>query len=205
VGATGIDVSIAMNYSVDDRSGWTHVENLADDTCHLNIPLGFTFNGFGASTNSVSLSSNGTLFFGQSCNTQWINTALPSNISTNALLAFFWDDLKDFGAGEYFEYVTLGTAPGRVFHLYFRNRLLNTACDTDPVQVMIQIHEGSNIVNVSYPPTFSGCANVRGSNATFGIQGAVGADAVTVGFNVPLLDDNTSGQHMSFRPRVPQQ
>lgn len=190
-----------MNHSVDDRSGWAHTEPLGDDTCFFNIPLGFTFTGFGASVSEISVSSNGVLFFGQNCSSSFSNGALPTFISPNPLLAFFWDDLLDHGAGEYFEYATQGSAPGRVFNMYFRNRLFSTTCGTDAQHIMIQIHESSNIVNVSYPPTFSGCLGIRGSSATFGIQGAGGVDAVNVGFNSPVLDDNTSGQHMSFRPR----
>ena len=200
-GATGIDASVSMNFSVDDRSGWTRTEALSDDTCFFNIPLGFTFNGFGASVSTISVSSNGVLFFGQQCSSSFSNTALPSFISSNPMLFFFWDDLNDYGSGEGIEYATFGSAPGRVFNMYFRNRLLSSICGADAVHAMIQIHESSNIVNVSYPPTFTGCANIRGAGATLGIQGANGADAVMVGFNSPVLDDNTNGQHMSFRPR----
>jgi len=38
----------------------------------------------------------------------------------------------------------------RLFNLYFRGRLLSTVCSSNPQQVMIQIHERSNVVNVSY-------------------------------------------------------
>jgi hypothetical protein len=205
-GATGpqglsdtIVASFDMKFSIDDRSGWTHVEALADDTCTFNIPLGFTFNGFGASTSSISVSSNGILFFGQDCVTNFTNTALPSGISPNAFLAYFWDDLSDFGSGEYIEYVTNGTAPGRVFHLYARHRLVSSVCGSDAQQVMIQIHEQSNVVNVTYSG-FSGCANIRGSSATLGLQSANGTKAVMAGFNAPILDNDASSQAMSFQP-----
>lgn len=203
-GANGIDASIAMSHSLDDRTGWAHVEDLGDDACIGNIPLGFTFNGFGASVSAISVSSNGNLFFGQACSASFSNSTLPTLISPNPMLSFFWDDLRDFGAGEFLEYATLGTAPGRVFNLYFRNRLFSSVCGSDPVHAMIQIHESSNIVNVTYPTPFTGCPQIRGSAATFGIQGTSGADAVLVGLNSPVLDDNTNGQHMSFRPRVQQ-
>jgi len=108
----GIKASINMSFSVDDRLAWTHTEALSDDLCFSNIPLGFTFNGLGASVSSISLSSNGLLFFGQNCNSAFNNLQLPANISPDPFLAFFWDDLKDQGPGEYFEYATLGSAPG---------------------------------------------------------------------------------------------
>jgi hypothetical protein len=194
-----IVASFDMGFSIDDRSGWTHVETLGDDTCLPAIPLGFTFNGFGASTSQVTVSSNGVLFFGTSCSSTFSNQALPSLISANAYLAFFWDDLLDYGGGEYFEYATLGSASGRVFNLYFRGRPFSTVCGSDAIQARIQIHETSNIVNVTYSG-FSGCTLIRGSSATFGLQSAGGTKSVMAGHNSPILDDNADTQSMSFQP-----
>jgi Collagen triple helix repeat (20 copies) len=193
--------SVDMQYSQDDRSNWTHVESLGDDTCFGNIPLGFTFTGFGANTSTVSVSSNGVLFFGQNCSTAFTNTTLPANISNDAMLFFFWDDLNDNGGGEYFEYATLGSGGGRVFNLYFRNRLLATTCGSDAQNLMISVHEGSNAVGVSYSG-FSGCASMQGGAATLGLQttGGGSARAFTVGVDSRVLDDNANRQTMSFAP-----
>jgi len=195
-----IEASVNMQHSIDDRSGWTHVESLGDDLCLPAIDLGFTFNGFGATTSQVTVSSNGLLFFGTSCSATFSNQALPTFISSNPFLAFFWDDLKDYGGGEYFEYETLGSAGGRVFNLYYRNRLFSSICGSDPIQVMVQIHEGSNIVNVTYSG-FSGCADIRGASATLGLQSANAAEGAVVSYNSPVLDDNSIHQSMSFKPR----
>jgi Collagen triple helix repeat (20 copies) len=190
-----------MQFSQDDRAGWTHIETLGDDTCQLNIPLGFTFTGFGANTTTVSLSSNGILFFGQGCGSAFSNTSLPVPISSNAALFFFWDDLYDYGAGEFVEYATFGSAGGRVFNLYFHNRLFTSVCGTDGVNVMVSVHEGSNLVKASYSG-LSGCAEIRGASATLGMQttGGSSATAFIVGYNSPILDDNASRQSMSFHP-----
>lgn len=200
--ASGIIASVEMQFSQDDRNAWTHVETMADDQCFSSIPLGFTFNGFGASTATVSLSSNGVLFFGATgCSTIFTNTALPAAISASPMLFFFWDDLEDLGTGEYFEYLTTGTAGGRVFNLYFRNRHRSQPCGTDDVNVMISVHEGSNLVKAAYSG-MSGCAQMRGSTATFGFQtsGATSAKAISVGFDSPVLDDNSPRQWMTFHP-----
>lgn len=119
-------------------------------------------------------------------------------------LGDFWDDLRDFGGGEFMEYTTMGTAPGRVFHLFVRARLFSSICGTDAIQFMISVHETSNLVKVVYSG-FSGCANMRGASATLGFQapGGGSARAVMVGLNVPLLDDNLSFQSMSFQPPTP--
>lgn len=192
-------VAISTQFSVDDRSGWTHVENLADDTCTGNIPLGFTFTGWGRADTTVSVSSNGLLFFGQGCSNDYFNTALPTSISSDPVLAFFWDDFFDSGISDYFEYTTVGSPGGRVFNLFYRNRHINGPCGPNSIQMMIAIHEGSNIINVSYSLP-SGCAQLRGSTATFGLQGPNGTDATMVGYNSPILDDNTPNQSITYQP-----
>lgn len=193
--------NVMTQFSVDDRSGWTHVETLGDDTCTANIPLGFTFTGWGRSNTTVSVSSNGNLFFGSLCSSSFSNTSLPSAISTDPFVSIFWDDMLDTGSGEYFEYITTGTAPARVFHLYFRNRLFSSACGTDPVVIMMSIHEGSNHVVVSYLG-MSGCSLIRGGSATFGMQGPGGASAkfFSPGFNAQILDDNQTRNLITYQP-----
>ena len=199
--ASGIIASVDMQFSQDDRVGWTHIEVLGDDTCFLNIPLGFTYTGFGANTAVVSVSSNGVLFLGNGCSPNYFNTPLPSGITNDAALFFFWDDMLDTGAGEFMEYATLGAPGGRVFNLYFRNRLLSNACGANGVNAMISVHEGARLLKVTYSG-MSGCAGLRGASATLGMQttGGVSAKAFTVGHNSPVLDDNASRQSMSFHP-----
>ena len=87
-GPTRITGSMQAQFSIDDRSGWTHVEALADDTCTTNIPLGFTFTGWGRSDTSVSVSSNGIVFFGPSCSTSRICSGLLTSVRTAARMAF---------------------------------------------------------------------------------------------------------------------
>jgi hypothetical protein len=199
--ASKIIASANMQFSLDDRTGWTHLEALGDDNCFGNIPLGFTYTGFGINTANVSLSSNGILFFGNNCVANYFNSGLPTGISPDAMLFFFWDDLYDYGTGEFAEYATFGTAPGRVFNLYFRSRLLSSECSNIGITAMISIHESSGLINVTYSG-FNGCPALRGGNATLGFQtpGGASATAFMMGFNVPLLDDNTPGQSMSFHP-----
>lgn len=199
-GPTGIVASVDAQFSLNDRAGWTRIESLGDDQCHLNIPLGFTFTGWGRSDTVVSVSSNGVLFFGSSgCSTSFTNSALPTFITNAPLLAFFWDDLRDNGTGEFIEYATLGSAPGRVFSLYFRNRLFSTVCGSDPINLQISIHEGSNLIQVAYTG-MTGCLGVAGSSATFGLQAPNGTDAYMVSFNAPILDNDAVRQTMSFTP-----
>lgn len=201
-GPTRIVAAIDTQFSQDDRSGWTHVETLGDDTCFPGIPLGFSFTGWGRADTTISVSSNGVLFFGSNCSTEWTNTTLPTAISVDPIFAFFWDDLQDFGSGEYFEYATFGSPGGRVFNLYFRMRLHDTAvCGANPMNVMVSIHEGSNLIRATYSG-FTGCANLRGTSVTFGLQGPGGsaAEAFVVGVNAPILDNDAPRQTISFQP-----
>lgn len=202
--ASGIVATVDMQFSQDDRQSWTRVANLGDDTCVNNIPLGFTYTGFGASTPTVSVSSNGILFLGQNCSIAFGNQALPWAGTNDAALFFFWDDLQAFDADQYLEYATLGNAPGRVFNLYYRMRLHDrTICSTNAINVMVSVHEASGLVKATYSG-MSGCPSMRGASATLGMQTAnlpgVGRKAFMVGFNSPVLDDNASRQTMSFHP-----
>ena len=88
----------------------------------------------------------------------------------------------------------------------FANTALPTArvrnfCGVEPSQVMVSAHESSNLVTSNYKPS-SGCAQLRGSGATFGLQtaGGAGAESASVGFNVPALDDNAANEFLSFKP-----
>jgi MYXO-CTERM domain-containing protein len=109
--ASGIVATVDMQFSQDDRSAWTRIDNLEDDKCFYDIPLGFTYKGFGAETTTISLSSNGVLFFGSQCMTA-LTGPLPTGLTTNAALFFFWTDLRDSGPAEFAEYRTFGTGPG---------------------------------------------------------------------------------------------
>jgi hypothetical protein len=126
---------------------------------------------------------------------------LPSSISNDPALFFFWDDLADANTDGYLEYTTRGSAPGRVFSMYFRNHLKSGSCGNDAVAVMITVHERSNLVTATYGE-LTPCAQIRGGLATFGIQGAGGVNAqhVLIGVNSPILDDTAPRQSMSFRP-----
>ena len=198
-----IVASINTQFSQDDRSNWTRIEVLPDDGCNPNVPLGFTFTGWGLNITTVGVNNNGFLIFGNTCPTagSWNNVALPSAITADPFVAFFWDDLLEAGAGEFIEYQTSGTAGGRVFNLYFRNRLLSTACGADAVNIMLAIHEGSNLVRISYSG-MSGCAMMRGSSATFGMQGPGGASAkaFNAGTDSPILDNDANRNMISFIP-----
>lgn len=75
---------------------------------------------------TVGISSNGLLFFRPVLDRVDQRRAAEP-ISNDPFFAFFWDDLQDFGAGEYLE-TRPSLAPGRVFYLYFRMRPRLPSC-----------------------------------------------------------------------------
>lgn len=87
--ATEIVASINTQFSQDDRANWTRIEMLPDDGCNPNIPLGFTFTGWGLSIATVGVNNNGFLIFGNNCPTtgSWNNVPLPSNITADPFVA----------------------------------------------------------------------------------------------------------------------
>lgn len=199
---TDIVASISTQFSQDDRSSWTRIESLPDDGCNTAIPLGFTFTGWGLNITTVGINNNGFLIFGATCPTSgsWNNGVLPNTVTTDPFVAFFWDDLLDAGTGEFIEYQTSGLSGGRVFNMYFRNRHIS-ACPGDAVNIMLAIHEGSNLVRISYSG-MSGCAEMRGASATFGMQGPGGAaaKAFNAGTGTPILDNDANRNMISFLP-----
>jgi hypothetical protein len=68
---------------------------------------------------------------------------------------------------------------------------------------MISVHEGSNLIRATYT-AFSGCSNIRGGSATFGLQGPGGAAAqsfLNISTDAPIFDDNNpGGQSITLQP-----
>ena len=204
-GGPGAIISHNLTWSTDDWNIGGGEETLpdADDECTGNLGIGFTFTGFGASTSVIRLSSNGILFFGNDCSTSAGNGDLPSSISDVPMLFFFWDDLKDFGSGEYIHVGLDGNAPQRVLTIRYRMRLYDTGrCGSDKIQIKISIAETSNIVSVVYDQ-LTGCEFIQGGSATIGLQtqGGANATAYPISRDWAVLDDNNAGSiFMSFQP-----
>ena len=199
---TGVapDYTVASNlaYSFDDV-GWT-TGTSGDDTQSGSIGLGFNLRIFGNTYSNVYLGTNGYMLFGNGTYIGLGNNCLPSGTinSGSAALLFWWDDL----ICNSFQYRTVGTAPNRVFQARYDGYQYGNGGEI--VDCMIMIHEGSDLIVVRYDDV--GCCgdDAKGGGATFGLQGAGGASAqaIPVGCNAPLTDDNqgaNASQFMSFR------
>jgi beta propeller repeat protein len=76
--------------------------NLGDDD-YTEVALPFNFSFYGEEYNSVKISSNGYLTFGNDA-TNYYNSWLPSSYDANNLIAPFWDDLSPNVGGSIYYY-----------------------------------------------------------------------------------------------------
>jgi hypothetical protein len=163
--------------------------------------LPFAVSVAGVNYNTVAISTNGWLELGGNTapNSDPVNDCLPTAKHTNPFIAAFWDDMQTAGSSS-IQYGTVGSAPNRTFLAdFFLDTRTSGDDGSDDARVQVQIHETSNLIVVKYPP------NQRlasGQTATIGFQGAGGAaaDAVPIGCNASLLDDNISDTGWSIAP-----
>jgi hypothetical protein len=154
---------------------------------------------------SVAISTNGWLEFGGNSISAKrsgvtaadpLNAPLPVAWRHKPFLAAYWNDLVT--SGSHVRYGTLGQAPGRVFIVDWA---ANHAPDGggDYIRFQIQIHEGSNLVNVKYHLAQH---EVNGQNATIGYQGPGGAAAEVKALicDGKILDDNRRFEGWSISP-----
>src|SRR6185369_6353235 len=192
-----------MLSSPNDLTGFTTLSG-NDALATATMPFTLTIDGTGYTT--VAISTNGWLEFGgNTCvsgcgtaNSDPVNTTLPTSKHTNPFLAPFWDDLQTFGNG--IRYGTVGTSPNRTFIVDYDGVDVDPAVEggsADDLHLQVEIHEGSNLINVRYHDTGSGTAS--GTGATIGWQGAggAGASAQPISANARTLDDNRPNEGWS--------
>jgi hypothetical protein len=190
-------------FSPDDING-TNIPGLLsfsgdDVTRDVTLPFAVVLDGVTYTT--LTLSTNGWLEFGAntSGNSDPTNDCLPTPAHTNPFVAAFWDDMQTAGASA-IQYGTVGASPDRTFLAnFFLDTKVSGDDGNDDVRMQIQIHEGSNEISVKYPPS-EPLAN--GQTATIGYQGAGGASAqaMAMGCNARVLDDNISDTGWSVSP-----
>ncbi|MDX2170107.1 MAG: hypothetical protein SF182_23755 [Deltaproteobacteria bacterium] len=186
------DISVANIPSLLTFSG---------DDVTANAALGFNVVLDGVSYSTVTLSTNGWAEIGG--NTQGssdpVNDCLPTSKHTNPFIAGFWDDMRTAGSST-IQYGTVGASPNRTFLAYFFLDTKTSGDDgNDDMRMQIQIHEGSNEINVKYAPSQ---LLANGQTATIGYQAAGGAAALTnaIGCNARVIDDNISDTGWSVAP-----
>ena len=193
----GISLHAVMEYSPDDISGVLGLLSLSGDNATAGVTLPFSVKIDGASYNNLTIGTNGTIQFGTTSGANpTANTALPSASFPNPTLFWYWDDLETESSN--IEYGTVGTSPNRTFIVDFQTHLI--ADTSQKMNGQVEIHEGSNVMNVKYRGTLS--PNANGQSATLGFQSAGGAAATPypVTFNGKVLDDNIPNAGWSVAP-----
>src|SRR5262249_37393581 len=96
-------------------------------------------------------------------------------------------------------YGTLGSSPNRIFYVDYDYDVdpSTEQGSADDGHFQVEIHEGSNLINVRYHDTGSNLAS--GLSATIGWQGAGGASAAAqpLSANARTLDDNRPNEGWS--------
>ena len=87
--------------------------NLADDTIIESVPLGFDFQYYGQTYNSISVCSNGWASFEPEHLDYFWNFSIPSPMGPPAMLAPFMDDLDDNDGSEPFNVYSYNDGNGR--------------------------------------------------------------------------------------------
>ena len=142
--------------------GTVDTGNHADDGTTL-IPLPFSYRLYDQTFTSVTLSSNGDLFF-LTGSTAFNPTCLP-NATTTYVIAPYWTDLctgaclNDTGTNLGIFTSTSGSAPNRIFNIEWRAAYYNSGQTTlIPLNFEVRLFEGLTDFDVIYgtvPPTFT--------------------------------------------------
>lgn len=168
----------SVDFNWYDLSAGTELD-LSDDELSFSYPLGFSFDYYGSTYDSVRVSSNGFLLF------EWIDyhlfqgvqCPLPSPGTVDGLLAFFHRDFNPSDSsctGECGIFLASGgTAPDRWFGVTFEQvpRWYSNPDPPDPVTVQIVLFEFDNQILIQIEE--AGLSN--GGDATVGIESPDGS------------------------------
>ena len=117
--------------------------NQYDDDCDA-VPLGFTFQFYGASYDHVWINSNGNMTF-SGCNTAWWHPDIPDG--GNSIIGPLYGDFNPSSGGDVHAH-TLGSAPDRRFVVTWENVPEYSGGGANTFQV--QLFEGSNQILFGY-------------------------------------------------------
>jgi len=188
-GSDGFYTGLSLNPGLlpcDEISG-TGVNTGAGDDTSTVVNLGFSFPFYGSPFDQVTVSSNGTLNFGDASSPGLTNACFPSALE-NEIIAVYWDDLDPpdgVGGGVWTQ--TLGAVGSQRFVVQWDTpHYLGDANNLLRVQAVL--HEAGNI-DVCYVDTLNGAdSGNSGAEATSGI-GVDNANSVQFSCNTADLVD----------------
>ena len=160
----GYSASTCVN-AFQDISGSGTDLGLGDDAGTV-VPLGFAFDFFGNTENSIAVCSNGYLTFGTTLGA-FTETSIPDPTDPSALIAPMWDDFSPNQGGAVL-HETTGPVGNRVFIAQWNDVPQFNTGDANTFQALL--FEADNSIEFRY-----GTVNVDGiADGTVGIENADG-------------------------------
>lgn len=156
-----------------------------DDPVDVALPAGFTIAVDGVQYGTLTVSARGWIELGSKSNGEPFddptNVFLPASNHIRPLIAGYWDDFAPQESASV-RYGYVGAVPNRVFLADFDLDRPGISSNDDNVQFQVQLHEGSNLINVQYRmagPIALQPREAGNAAATIGFQGAGGAGATS--------------------------
>lgn len=149
------------------------------DDAFEHIPLPFTFKYYGQTKNSIYISSNGILTFGEGT-FNFSNDQIPTSWEPNDFIAPFWDDLHLFN--DFSKIYYRASPQGLIVQYDAVSKLVGRGSITFQVKIL------SNGRIYFY---YKDVSSLEISNeATIGIENSTGTDGIQVVYNNDYIKDN---------------
>ena len=168
ISATGTSIDFGTNY--DDNTA--------------RIPIGFSFNFYETSYDSLWVTTNGFVTFGAGY-TNLSNDSIPTVTTPNNGIYLLWDDLHALALGK-IKYQVLGTAPNCTLVVSWDNiRYYSspTGDSTLTFQVLLCQNSGNIIAQYRDITTGNGAGQDNGMLATVGTENATGSTGLNYIYN----------------------
>ncbi|MBL6449989.1 PKD domain-containing protein [Fulvivirga sp. 29W222] len=184
--------------------GWTKVPNGAtgdlqndDDELSVAVNIGFTFRFFGNDYTQLYASSNGNIAFTSYTEGAYSNTSIPAVSDPNNMIAILRTDLDPSNTTtDRIKYRVEGTAPNRVFILYYENVERFGTVTGDIVTTQLKLFETTNAIEIH---TTENNATLSNETSLQGIENATG----TIGYTISGRNDEfwtATNDFVSFIP-----
>ncbi|WP_040497242.1 hypothetical protein, partial [Fulvivirga imtechensis] len=154
-----------------------------DDDLSPAVSIGFTFNFFGTDYTDIYISSNGNVAFTAYAESIFWNTSIPAPESPNNMIAVMRTDLDpNVTTTDRIKYRVEGTAPNRVFILFYEDVERFGTGTGDIVNVQLKLFETTNVIEIH---TTENSASVASETTLQGVENATGS----IGYTVPGRND----------------
>jgi len=186
--AKSISGTVIKNYTMDDQVAYDWIDattgintGIKGDDSSAEISIGFDFEFYGNTYNTVNVSSNGYLTFGNTDGLIWSNSMIPFSNIPNNMIAPFWDDLNLSGGGAIY-YLIEGESPNRTLTIEWHN--ISHYRNVGQAIFEATLCEGSNNILFQYQDVSFGDSKFDyGSSATIGIENLNGTIGKLYSYN----------------------